>query len=195
MNSDLSETFEKIFFFLLIISFFADMALRATWNKGYFVVGVPIFIKRIPVNVKHKGVPFQYLLEEKFQTGLFTSLAFKQMGPFTYVFREKYFQFIGIEYFPVMHGLLIFEREKHQVTVKGMAGWFAIFLAISLTIYIALVLMRLIAFFPLNFTNSFVVITLLLGLCYTVQCFRFSKVCSFAAELWLEKHYSKGERS
>jgi hypothetical protein len=92
MNSDLSETFEKIFFFLLIISFFTDIVLRATWNKGYFVVGVPIFIKRIPVNVKHKGVPFQYLLEEKFQTGMFTSLAFKQMGPFTYVFREKYFQ-------------------------------------------------------------------------------------------------------
>jgi hypothetical protein len=185
MSSEQFEILRKFVFVALIISLFADIFLRFFWNKVYFTFGIPIFVMRIPVNKKYEGIPHQYLFEEEFPSGLFMpALTFKPNDSRTFFFREEFFGTpIRLRYWAIMHGLIIFEHNKKQVVVKGIANWFTLWLIISLV----LELLKISNFFELHVTDPIVFIILLLGTFYSIQGYRFSKVCKFAAEMCSNK--------
>jgi hypothetical protein len=187
MPSEQSEILKNIIWGALIISLFADIFLRAFWNKAYFTFGIPIFVIHIPVNKKFEGVPHQYLLEEEFQFDWFMpALTFKANDSHTFFFREKFFGTpIKLRYLAVMHGLIIFEHDKKRVVVKGLANWFTLWLIISLI----LELLKLSNLFKLHITDPIIFIVSLFGVFYSIQGYRFAKVCKFAAELCSSKHF------
>ena len=182
----ISENFIVI---TLIIALLADLFFRLAWNKIYFTVGLPIFVLRIPVVTRYKGIPFQYLFEEEFRNNspwrsfLFSKIEDRKIG-----FREQFLE-IRYSYVPLMHGLLIFENDKKQVVVKGFANWFTIWLIINL----ALAGFGISGFFQLHVTSSIAFIFLLSAVFYALQCYRFSKVGKFAAEMCSNKHFLKSD--
>jgi hypothetical protein len=186
------EILEKIIFVALIMSLFADIILRSAWNKTYFTIGVPIFVMHIPIKAQYKGIPFQYLFEEEFQSSwpFLPPFAFKKIDFQIFGFREKFFQIRSL-YIPLMHGLIIFENDKKRVVVKGIANWFTLWLIL----YLSLTWFNLLISFPVHITGSTTFIILLLGIFYSIQYFRFSKVCKFAAEMCSTKHFLNSDGS
>jgi len=191
MSSEQSEILEKVIFVALIISLFADTFLRAFWNKAYFTFGIPIFVMRISVNKKYEGVPHQYLLEKEFQSDWFMpALTFKANDSCTFFFREEFLGTpIKLRYLALMHGLIIFEHDKKQVIVKGIANWFLLWIIL----YFVLEWLNLSVLSPVQITDSTIVI-LLAGIFYSMQYFRFSKVCKFAAEICSNKVFLNSGR-
>lgn len=184
MSNEQSEILGNIVFAALWISLFADLVLRAGWNKLYFTLGVPIFIMRVPVKNQYQGVPYQYFLEEEFDSMWFASLAFKAVDSRSYGFRERYFQPRFLKYIPVMHGLIIFEQDKNRVVVKGMANWFLLWLVL----YFSLSQFNLLQDFPIDIAGPHLLIIMVFVILYLVQSWIFSKVGRFAADLCSSKY-------
>ena len=178
---------------LLVGSLLADLVFEVTWNKTYFTYGLTIFVMRIPVNQWHTNIPTQALLEKKFHSDLISSLIFKEIGAYSYGFREKIFQFKWIRTPNLMHGLLAFDTNNNQVVVKGFANWFTV--AFSL-VWLGLPLSGLVStlfsqqplvsiLIPLGVIGGFIVF---MGIMYLFQASRFSNVASFAAQSWERKY-------
>jgi hypothetical protein len=184
MSNQQSDFLGNMFFAALWISLFADIFLRTAWNKLYFTVGVPIFILRVPVKNPYQGIPYQYFFDEEFDSTWFDSLAFKAMDSRSYGFREKYFQPRLLKYIPVMHGLIVFEHEKQQVVVKGLANWFSIWLIL----YISLSKLNLLRDFPIDMSGPSFFIIVVFVILYLVQAWIFSKVGRLGAELCSDKY-------
>ena len=185
MSSEQSAILENLVFIALIASLLADFFMRPSWNRFYFTIGLPIFILRIPVSKKYKGSPHQYLLEEEFQYNwIAPPLTFKVNNFQSFFFREKFFQFpLRAMYLPIMHGMLIFDHEKKQIVVKGIANW----LPLWLMLYVVLDWLNLSELLPFQIENSTTIIIMLLGIFYTIQYFLFSKVGKFSAQLCSNK--------
>jgi hypothetical protein len=111
------------------------------------------------------------------------ALTFKANDSRTFFFREKFFETpIKLRYLALMHGLIIFEHDKKQVVVKGIANW----LLIWVILYLVLDWFKLENLSPIQITD--VAIVILLGVIfYSMQYFRFSKVCKFAAKMCSNK--------
>jgi hypothetical protein len=160
------------------MSLFGDIVLRSIWNKLYFNVGWPIFILIIPTQVDCQDVPVQYFTEKELGMGWFAPLLFKEIGTHMYAFREKYFHW-WFRYFSVMHGVLIFDRARKRVVVKGIPNWFTIWFVI----YLISNWVHLVATYPLQITGSVAFFLFAIAICYSIQSSRFRKVGKIAAEL------------
>lgn len=185
MLNEQSEIIRNIVIVTLLMSLFADIFLRATWNTMYFTVGVPIFFTRLPVQAQYKGIPFQYLFEEEFETVWPSSMLFKQIDARCYAFREKLLHARLLRYISLMHGLVIFDHEKSQVVVKGFANWTTLWLIL----YSSLPLFNLLRSPGLDITSPISFIIVVLGIIYVIQYLVYSKVAKLAAELWSKKHF------
>ena len=183
MLNEQSEIFGKLIVTTLLMALFADIVLRSVWNKMYFTIGVPIFLMRIPVKTQYKGVPFQHLFEDEFQDTWAASFVFKPMDAHSYAFREKLFH--PRLYIPLMHGLIVFENEKSQVVVKGLANW----LTLWLILYFLLSWLNLLGGARIHITGPLSLIVVLVVIMYVIQYLIFSKVGRFAAELCSKKHF------
>jgi len=180
-------------FGLLIVSLLIDTFCVLTWNKTYFTSGLMVFIKRIPVSRWHTNIPAPSLFETKFQSNVTYSLTFKEIDKLSYGFREKAVQFRWVRYSPVMHGLLTFDTDNGQVTVKGFANWYV--LGFSL-MWLGLTVAFSIGSWSkgsLAFTLPIVLVaiaffSLVMGILYWIQFARFSNVASFAAQSWARKY-------
>jgi hypothetical protein len=180
-----SETLGNFLFLLLWVSLFADFILRGAWNKTYFKVGLPIFLKRFPVEGQFKGIPFQYLFDDEFQNEWVASFVFKVIDAYSYGFREKFFRPRFFRYIPLMHGLIIFENDKNQVIVKGMANWSTLWLAV----YFLLSSLNLLKTPLIEIAGPVAFIVMVIVVTYWMQSSVFSKVGKFAAELCSKKHF------
>ncbi len=108
-----------------------ELILSATWNRAYFTIGLPIFIRRVPVTVFSFALLDTEVLESEFSSTFFSnSLAFKELDDGIYAFRSRLFE---ISWFrrqsaSLMHGLLILDQTRQEVIVKGYANWLIIVL-------------------------------------------------------------------
>ena len=184
----------------LVGSLLADLVFEVTWNKTYFTYGLTIFVMRIPGNQWHTNIPSQALLETKFHSDVISSLVFKEIGAYSYGFREKIFQFKWIRTPNLMHGLLTFDTNNNQVIVTGFANWFTlafslVWLGLPLSSLVILILSREppgSPLIPLGVIGFFIV---LMGIMYLFQASRFSKVASFAAESWTRRYVRVGDEA
>jgi hypothetical protein len=180
-----SEIFGKIIIVTLLISLFADTVLRATWNKMYFTIGVPIFFMRLPVNTPYQGIPFRYLFEEEFESAWPSAMVLKQMDAHSYAFREKLLHTLLLQYISLMHGLVIFEHEKSQVVVKGFANWTTLWLLL----YFSLSSLNLLESSRIETTEPSSIIIVILVIVYVIQYSIFSKLGKLAAELCSKRYF------
>ena len=185
MSNEQLEFLGNLLLITLVFSLFADGILRLVWNKLYFTIGIPLFIQRIPVGVKNKGVPYLYLFEDEFQSSVIPSLTFKKIDSPIYGFREKYLQIRLFEYLLVMHGSLVFDSKRQQIVVRGLANWTVVWLAI----YLLLERLNLLTAFPIRIINLDSFVMMIFGTSYLIQCFRFSKIGTLAAQFWSKKHF------
>ena len=187
MSSQAVEIFEITAYVVLIISAVADEVLNSTWNKKYFTTGLPIFVKRIPVIIRHTDIPERSLFQMQFRSGWIASLTFKEINSNTYGFREKLFSF-NFHYPPFMHGVLIFDTDNGQVVVKGFMNYFLPLLSL---VWLTRALFggvtwsseSLIGFAFYTFFAVFIS-----GIPYLIQFHRFSRVASFAADAWSRRY-------
>jgi hypothetical protein len=178
VSNDQSQIAINILVITLLVALFGDLVLRSVWNKMYFKVGLPIFVLLIPMPAQYTGVPVQYFTQEELQQGWFTPLLFKQIGTHMYAFREKAFHW-GIRYFPVMHGLLIFDNTKQRIVVLGFANWFTIWLGI----YFLIACIISVTTFSIEAIGSVAVLVLMFLIWYPIQHARFTKVGKIAVGL------------
>ena len=172
-------------FIVLVVSGLVEAVLSGAWNKMYFTSGIPLFVMRIPVELRHSTIPSVRQLEARFYSSWASSLVFKEIVLHTYGFREKYFEFRLVGYSPVMHGILVFDHNSNEVVVKGFLNWFT--LSFSL-IWLSGVVVSSFSSFPLIGLGFILFFALLMGLLYSIQYYRFSKVAAFAAEAWSRKY-------
>jgi len=118
---------------IIIVSMVGFLALESilagTWNRFYFTFGLPIFTRRIPVNVfSFPPLDFESIEAEFSGTWNRKSLVFMELEPGLYAFREKKLEFRGTRSnSEIMHGLLILEQNSQQVVVRGYANWWLFF--------------------------------------------------------------------
>lgn len=156
----------------------AEATLASAWNRMYFTVGLPIFIRRLTVNAFSFAPLDTAKLESEF-SATFTgkSLAFKELDDQLYAFREKIFEFrwFGSKNTDVMHGILIFDPTQQQVIVKGYANWSSI-MVIPLLAGLGMTMGSLGWWvIPIGLVA--------LGIGYAFQANRYGKVAQKAAEL------------
>ena len=180
-----SETLGNFLFIALWVSLFADFILRGAWNKTYFTIGLPIFIKRFPVNGQFKGIPFQNLFNEETQNEWVASFVFKAIDARSYGLREKFFRPRYYRYIPLMHGVMVFENDKEQVTVKGMANLFTLWLAL----YFLLSLLNLLKTPLTDIAGLIAFVIFVIVVTYFMQSSVFSEIGKFAANLCTKKHF------
>lgn len=175
-NLTLSNNFFVIAAGAMLVILFAEAWLAGSWNRLYFTVGLPIFIKRVPVSVfSFPPLDFGCLEAEFSATWTSKSLVFKELEPNLFAFREKLLEMRwGKSSSEVMHGLLILDQNQQQVVVKGFANLWML----GMAVLFALVSL---AIGPqgLLLAAAYVVI---MGVVYLLQARRFGKVAQFVAE-------------
>jgi hypothetical protein len=186
--SNFSEHLGLIIFSALVLSWLVETILSSTWNKTYFTSGIPIFVMRIPVKFQRSNIPSVRQLDVRFYSTWASSLVFKEIDLHTYGFREKFFEFRLFRYSSIMHGVLVFEHNNHEVIVKGFANWFIVSFSL---IWIGGVILSSFSSPSLIAVGFILFFVLLMGLLYSIQHHRYSKVATFAAETWSTK-YTKG---
>lgn len=165
----------------MVIILIIEAALAATWNHFYFTVGLPIYIKRIPVSLfSFPPLDFMRLEAEFTSSWRHKSLVFKQMDSNSYAFREKMLEMRwGRSSSEVMHGLLILDQSQQQVVVVGYANWWMLGLAL------------LIVAMSLTFGSQGLLIAgvylLVVLFVYALQLRRFSKVAHSVATQVMER--------
>ena len=187
MTNNFWEFIEESIGYLLVLSILVDLGLSGTWNRMYFTSGLRLFLRRIPVVLRHSNIPLSSRFNTEFRSTWSSSFAFKEVAPNIYGFREKFFEFRLIRSSPLMHGMLFFDFANSQVVVKGYADWSMlcfslIWLGIAALIGITqfpestLIALAFIAFFML-----------VMGILYWIQYNRFTKVAEFAAQAWARR--------
>ena len=193
MVNDSSGILGLVIFGTLILSSLIESVLSGTWNKIYFITGLPIFIMRIPVRLRHSNIPSPSQFETRFHSSLVSSLVFHELELNTYGFREKFIEFRFIGYSPLMRGVLFFDFKNNEVVIKGFVNWSILYFSLIWLggISVAAVQNRA-PLIALMFTLFF---ALVIGLLYWIQHYRFSNVATFAAQAWSRKYLRDGVRA
>jgi hypothetical protein len=174
----------EILFFSVFVTIFIELALQASWNKLYFMVGLPLFIRRVQVKPHSPTPPAIRQLESHFSSGFDAPMKFHKLADNDYGFREEIF-WIRL-YTPIMHGQLSFDYDHRQVIAKGYANWTFILFSLGwLSGIIDLSHWWISGIFLIGFMLVF-------GLVYLIQYVRFGKVAMLAARDWSEYPDSRG---
>ncbi len=155
-----------------------EHSLYGGWNRVYYTHGLPFVILRIPVAAVPLDIPPLTLFQGQFRSALIGSLTFLQVAPNTYGFRRQFFQ---SAWFPnnLMHGMLLFDREKGGVAVKGFINVWIALLALVMMVFSGLApFPSWIRWLPL------VIVCLVLGIPLLLERRRCQKLARFAANAW-----------
>ena len=101
-----------------------EIVLSAKWNRFYFTVGLPIFIRRVDRVTSLQDQSLHELLQVA-TTVAATPLLFRRLGPDVIAFREKAFGG-SIHYTPIMHGVILRRPEEATAVVLGLVNWYIV---------------------------------------------------------------------
>jgi hypothetical protein len=195
----MSNTFTAIlggtWFTAVIFSALADLLLAATWTKCYFTSGVLVFRQQVSIESRHSNTPSPSLLEKRLSSCWMGAFAFKELESNQYGFRQRFFSFT---WNPVTHGLILFDAENNQVTVKGYLNWFVLSLTASLLVIMPFLwLMNGIT--RTEFLNLFITTVigcgLMFGILYIIDRSRLKMIATTTAELWSRKYMNNQGRA
>lgn len=147
----------------IAIAGIVDALLVVKWNRTYFTVGIPIFMRRIE---RPEGIAEMSLdeLETSSRTAAGAPLLFHRFAPGLIAFRDKVFGGT-MHYIPIMHGVIRHDSTEGVVRVVGLLNWFVIAYIVS---FAALLGKAVVDLLPVALT--------VLGVIYFIQAVRYSRV-------------------
>jgi hypothetical protein len=146
---------------VVLIVAIAEIVMAAKWTPSYWTVGLPIFARRVE---RPNGLADLSLDELSCgsKTMAASAFVFRQVDPQTIAFREE-----GLQYVPLMRGVIRHEVGEPSVVVFGLVNWFVVALVVVLVVGLR--------------RNVVVVLPALalgLGVLYFIQGVRFWRVAS-----------------
>lgn len=141
-----------------------ELILSVRWNAFYFNVGVPIFWRRIDRPSGLADVDLEQL-PKRSTSAAGPQFKFHRLGPELIAFREESFGGGGLNYTPIMRGVIRHRREESSVVVLGLMKWWAIALV---ALFVGFLGKRSMDIAPY--------IAAVFGILYLIQSVRFSRV-------------------
>lgn len=147
----------------ILLAGLADIVLTTRWNRAYYTLGLPIFIRRIH---KPGGIAELPLadLEKSSVTAAGPPLLFKRLDNDVIAFREKVFAG-ALHYIPIMHGAIRYDAAEGVARVTGIVNWFVI----AFIACFAFLMGK-------NFVELLPIIAGVYGIIYFIQAVRFNRV-------------------
>ena len=108
-----------IFIILLLFLMFTELFLSATWNKYYYLYGIPIFIKKIEIsniNKTYNGI--HYFINNIETVKGFNKFDGIMLDKNIFAFRKKK---IGVcrNNFNTIHGTIKIDSENRRLEIRG----------------------------------------------------------------------------
>ncbi len=155
-----------------------EHSLYGGWNRTYYTLGLPFIALRIPVANCRPEMPPPQLLQNEARSSLIGSLVFQPVTADIYGFRRRFFQSAWVPN-NLMHGMLQFDRQNHQVVLKAFINTLALLLVLAIAAFCLLVRIQGWArLLPLGILGIVVAVPLLL------ERRRLLKLARFAASAW-----------
>lgn len=126
------------YWLILIVLYIVEMVLSSLWVPRYLRVGIPIFVRKIPVQRHHQ---FRFLSKEwaGFVKGNFwhPPLVVKSLDQNEIAFQDKFLSLgIGFGNQKLFRGIIKFDSERMSVTYIGLLSWFEPFYAVGIFWYL-----------------------------------------------------------
>lgn len=107
-----------IFIIFLLFIMFTELFLSATWNKYYYLYGIPIFIKKLEISNVNKA----YNEIHYFINNIETVKGFKKFDGIMldkniFAFRKK--KIGSYSNFDTIHGTIKIDSEKRRLEIRG----------------------------------------------------------------------------
>jgi hypothetical protein len=106
----------------------AEVALAAAWSPRYFTIGIPLFARRVERASGLADVSLEDL-ERVSATVAARGFLFRRLDAGTIAFREN-----GLQYLPLMRGVIRHDAAEPAVVVRGLVNWFFVALVIVLLV-------------------------------------------------------------
>lgn len=141
----------------------ADLVLAAKWNRAYFLLGIPIFARRIE---RPEGIGDLNLSELSRSTATAggAPLLFHRLSPDVVLFRDQIFGGT-IHYIPIMRGVIRYDAAEGVVRVRGLLNWFALVFVASFAVLMGS-----------DFVELLPYICGVFGVIYLIQAVRYNRV-------------------
>jgi hypothetical protein len=175
-----NETVIRLTVLGTLIIYVLDVLLASSWNRAYFTLGLPIFVRRLPVTSMRYHLPEPGLLEAEFQkNSMGRSLAFKAIDANQYFFRDRVFELrrLGVKSNSIMHGTLRYDPASQQVVVVGLAN---LTLPAFLLLFIGLTIFT--GAWSITVLIVLTVLLVLFGVLYALQSARYAKIAELAVQ-------------
>ncbi|HYI11998.1 MAG TPA: hypothetical protein VEK57_23285 [Thermoanaerobaculia bacterium] len=140
-----------------------DALLVVKWNRAYFTIGIPIFMRRVE---RPEGIADTSLddLETSSKTAGGAPLLFHRFAPDLIAFRDKVFGGM-MHYIPIMHGVIRHDLAEGVVRVMGILNWFPIAFLVTFAALLGKNVLDLLPF-----------VLFVFGVIYFIQAVRYNRI-------------------
>ena len=141
-----------------------ELILSARWTRGYFVYGIPIFVRRV---MRPQGIAEVSLdeLQKSTASAAGPQLVFRRLAPDVIAFREELLSGGVLHYSPIMHGCIRHDPMEGAVRVVGLLNWFV---AAFVSVLVAMLGRGMLAMLPL--------LAGVVAVIYFIQAVRYNRV-------------------
>ena len=124
----------EILFSVLLGAFLIDVLAGLTWWPPYFRIGIPLFVRKQPIQQVLPELPDATELSEKFSGSWVMPIRFKRLSSTQIAVRESFWGgFFKLTYTPLAHGLLDVESNTRELKIVGRANAFSlVFIAFAI---------------------------------------------------------------
>lgn len=112
--------------FAVVQLIIVEILLTVTWNRWYFTKGIPLMAWRTNMPSGDSSPPSPSDFEKLFHSKMFAPLLFREIQTDVYGFRQESWSFRRFQSTPIMHGKIVFDRQRRQVLVVGYANWWIV---------------------------------------------------------------------
>jgi len=142
-----------------------EIVLSAKWNRAYFTIGLPIFVRRVERPHGLADVSFDDV-QKRSANAAGTPLAFHRLDTNLIAFREKTYGGM-LHYAPLMRGVIHHTEGEQSVVLRGLVNWW--FVALTITLLITL---------GRGVRHIAMIYIFVLAILYLIQGVRFYRVAS-----------------
>ena len=111
-----------IFAFFWVILLIAEWRCWLNWHIGYFRIGLPILIKKIPSTNKHLSIAKNIVLSDETNERKIGKITLRKLSETEVAVRNKYFLLLPVR------GRLIFNANHSVIKIQILIDWFMIVL-------------------------------------------------------------------
>jgi hypothetical protein len=132
-----------------------EMVLSVKWNRAYYTVGFPIFLKRVDTTLRLDDLSFEQL-QKSTATAAGAPLVFKRVAPDAIAFRDQ--PLAGfLHYAPLMRGVIRRREGEAAIVVAGLVNWSFLALVLYFGIFLGRHVVDVLPMFLLAFSVLYLI--------------------------------------